>query len=211
MDKQLNTINIYNKHVQDYVNKFMDLQYKDTFDRFLELLPENATILELGCGPGNVVKYLTSKRSDLHILGIDLAPGMIEEAKKHNPGSVFKLMDIRKAGKIKEKFNAVIAAFCLPYIYDDVDAVFKNFNNLTHHNGLLYLSCMEGTKEESGFEKTSFSEEIYINYYEKKDIETRLKEQNFNIEAFYTKDYPETDGSVTTDLVYIAKKFPDAK
>lgn len=88
--------------------------YKDTFDFFLELLPINAKVLELGCGPGNVVKYLKRKRSDLDILVIDLAPEMIKEAQKQNPDSDFELLDIRNADQIKQEFNAIIAAFCLP-------------------------------------------------------------------------------------------------
>ena len=211
MDNHLHTVSIYNGHVKEYVNKFMGLDlYKDTFDSFLEHVPAKGNILELGCGPGNVVKYLKSKRKDLYILGIDLAPEMIKEAKKQNPDSNFEVMDIRNADQIKQKFSAVIAAFCLPYIsYNDVAALFRNFYHLTANNGLLYLSCMEGTRERSGYEKTSFTgdSEIYINYYERNEIELWLKEHNFDIKAFYTKDYPETDGSTTTDMIYIAKKI----
>jgi trans-aconitate methyltransferase len=210
MDNHLHTVNVYNRHVKEYVGKFMSLDlYKDTFDHLLEILPMNAHVLELGCGPGNVVKYLKAKRPDLHILGIDLAPEMIKEAERQNPGSTFRLMDVRNADQLNRNFDAVIAAFCLPYIsYSDADALFRKFSNLIVDKGLLYLSFMEGTAERSGFEKTSFtgSDEMYINYYERAYIEHKLEEQHFNIESFYAKDYPETDGSVTTDLIYIATK-----
>lgn len=210
MDRHQHTVNIYNQHVQDYVSKFMDLGlYKDTFDAFLRFVPSKARVLELGCGPGNVVQYLRSKRDDLDILGIDLAPAMIMEAVKQNPGSRFEVMDIADAGQIQQQFDAVIAAFCLPYIsYNYIDELFRNFARLTANDGLLYISCMEGLVTRSGFEKTSFTgdDEMYINYYERSAIERRLKENHFKIEAFFTKDYPETDGSVTIDLVYIARR-----
>lgn len=210
MDDHLHTIEVYNRHVSEYVNKFMGLDlYKDTFASFLEYVPTNANVIELGCGPGNVVKYLKAKRPDLDFLGIDLAPEMIAEAKRQNPGSRFELMDIRNADQINQKFTAVIAAFCLPYIsYNHVYALFANLEKLTVDNGILYLSCMEGTRQRSGYEKTSFTgtDEMYINYYEREEIELLLKEHDFNIQAFYTKDYPETDGSTTTDLIYISKK-----
>lgn len=210
MDYSLHTVNIYNQHVKDYVNKFMDLDlYKDTFDSVLEILPKNATILELGCGPGNVVKYLKARRKDLDIFGIDLAPEMIKEAKRQNPDSKFEVMDIRHAGEIKQKFNAVIAAFCIPYIsYDDTAKLFKSFSNLLVDDGVLYVSCMEGIRERSGFEKSSFTgkDEIYVNYYNRIEIGTWLNENKFEIDSFYTKDYPEMDGSLTTEIVFIAKK-----
>jgi hypothetical protein len=67
---------------------------------------------------------------------------------------------------------------------------------------------MEGPPERSGFEKTSFTgdDELYITYYERGAIEARLSENGFLTEMFFTKAYPETDGSVTTDLIYIARK-----
>lgn len=188
----------------------MDLSlYKDTFDHFSELLPLNAKVLELGCGPGNVIKYLTAKRSDLDILGIDLAPEMIKEAERQNPHAGFKIMDIADVNQLNQQFDAIIAAFCLPYLsYESVDALFSNIENLTTKNALLYLSFMEGTKERSGFETTSFTgdDQLYINYYQQNEIESKLNEHHFNIIALYHKDYPELDGSVTIDLIYIAKK-----
>ena len=205
----LATVKVYNAHVKEYVSKFMDLDlYRDTFDAFLELLPTNAKILELGCGPGNVVKYLKSKRVDLDIFGIDLAPEMIKEAQRQNPDSQFEVMDIRDTGEIPQQFDAVIAAFCLPYIsYDDVPALFANCRKLVVDNGLLYVSCMEGPKSRSGFEKTSFTgeDEMYINYYERSEILSLLKENGFIIEGFFTKDYPESDGSTTIDIFYLAR------
>lgn len=210
MDKQLETINVYNQYVDNYINKFMDFDlYDDTFDYFLDLIPQNSRILELGCGPGNIVKYFLERRSDLQITGIDLAPEMIKKAKLINPNAEFEVMDIREANKINNHFNAIVGAFCLPYLsYDDLTNFFSNSKNLTTNNGLLYISCMEGKREQSGFEKTSFTgdSEIYIYYHQRNNLEQLLETNGFEIIKFYTKDYPETDGSVTTDLIYIAKK-----
>ena len=157
----------------------MDLDlYKNTFDKLPELIPANANILDLGCGPGNAIKYLEAKRSDLDILGIDLAPGMIKEAERQCPGSRFELMDIRNAGEIKEKSLRLWSpAFCIPYIsYDDADALFKNVGKLIKDEGIFYLSFMENTKQRSKFERTSIgNHEIYINYYEREIIEAQLK------------------------------------
>lgn len=210
MDHQLKTVQVYNEYVSEYINKFMyfDL-YNDTFDAFLNLLPQKGNVLELGCGPGNVVKYFLDKRTDLNIYGVDLAPEMLKEAERINPRARFSLMDIRNVGQIAEVFDAVVGAFCLPYLsFEDLDLFFKNLGALTKEKGLVYLSCMEGRVEQSGFEKTSFTgdSEIYIYYHQRHQLEAKLAANGFIIEQFYTKDYPESDGSVTTDLIYIARK-----
>jgi SAM-dependent methyltransferase len=207
---QLN-VDIYNQHVWDYIDKFMELNlYKDTFDYLLNTVPLAGTVIELGCGPGNVVRYIGSKRPDLQIMGIDLAPTMIEEAKKTNPGAEFKILDIQHAGEIDGHFDAVIAAFCIPYLSPDYLApLFSNMRRLTSaKKGMIYLSCMEGPRERSGFERTSFTgaNEMYINYYPRNELESLIKEHDFSIKRFYTKDYPEIDGSITTDLIYIAER-----
>jgi cyclopropane fatty-acyl-phospholipid synthase-like methyltransferase len=188
----------------------MDLDlYKDTFEHLLKHLPQEASLVELGCGPGNVVKYIKSKRQDLHFVGIDLAPEMIKAAQKENPGEEFRVLDIRNAGEIHGRFDAVIAAFCIPYLsFDDLPDLFSNMRRLTSEKGIIYLSCMEGAEERSGFEKTSFTgqDELYINYYPRNKIESLMKKYDFEIVKFYTKDYLEADGSTTTDLIYIARK-----
>ncbi len=209
MDNNHNNIDIYNRHVTAYMNKFMDLDlYKDTFGYLLDVLPPGGNVLELGCGPGNVIRYIRSKRPDLQLMGIDLAPNMIEAAKKANPGVAFEVSDIRRAGEIDRVFDAVLAPFCIPYLaYADMVEVFTTMRKLTTgKKGIIYLSCMEGLEEKSGFEKTSFTgeDEMYINYYPRTAIEDLIKQNGFAVKQFYTKDYPEADGSVTTDLVYIA-------
>jgi cyclopropane fatty-acyl-phospholipid synthase-like methyltransferase len=210
VDNQLETINIYNNYVDEYVKKFMHFDlYNDTFDFLLELLPKECNVLELGCGPGNVINYFTTKRADLTILGVDLAPEMLNQAKKINPESDFQLLDIRNADQIKQQYSSVVGAFCLPYLsFEDLDKFFLDLKNLTKEDGLIYLSCMEGERDKSGFEKTSFTgdSEIYIYYHQRNNIEKKLFENGFSIEKFYTKDYLETDGSVTTDLIYIGRK-----
>lgn len=209
MHNQQSIIDVFNNHVNEYTSKFMDLSlYSDSFDNLINLLPQGANVIELGCGPGNVVNYLKTRRKDLNIVGIDLSPEMIKEAEKQNPGSEFKLMDIRNADRIGMKYDAVIAAFCLPYItYDHPDAFFQTVLNISAPGALFYLSFMEGTQERSGYEETSFTgdEKLYIRYYERNNIISMLEKYNYMIESFFYKLYPEADGSQTTELIYLTR------
>jgi trans-aconitate methyltransferase len=86
MDKYEITFDTWNKIASSYQERFMDLDlYNDTYDIFCSLIGQNAQIFEIGCGPGNITKYILSKRSDLQIEGIDIAPNMIKLAEKNNP------------------------------------------------------------------------------------------------------------------------------
>jgi trans-aconitate methyltransferase len=87
VDRYKETFDTWNKVARLYQEKFMDLDlYDDTYDTFCdEVNIENATILEIGCGPGNITKYILNKRPDFIIDGIDISPNMIELAKTNNP------------------------------------------------------------------------------------------------------------------------------
>ena len=107
MDRYKETFETWNKVASLYQDKFMDLDlYNNTYDFICNSITrKNARILEIGCGPGNITKYLLSKRPDFDIYGIDIAPKMIELAKKNNPSASFEIMDIRQIDEIKTKYE----------------------------------------------------------------------------------------------------------
>lgn len=85
MDGKEETFQTWNKIADLYESKFMDLDiYDKTYDYFLNILNNKSSkILEVGCGPGNISKYLLTKRDDIHLLGVDVAENMIELARKN--------------------------------------------------------------------------------------------------------------------------------
>ena len=92
MNEYEETFQTWNKIADLYQEKFMNLEiYYDTYKKFCDLVEiENAAILEIGCGPGNITKQMLSIRPDLEILGIDYAPKMIELASKNVYQNILK-------------------------------------------------------------------------------------------------------------------------
>lgn len=210
MDEHRKTIAVYDRYVENYAEKHAgrDL-YHDAWSDFLEMLKQNASVLELGCGPGNVIRFFLDRRTDLKITGVDLAPRMIAHAQNLNPAADFIVEDVRNLDSLTGPYDGVVVSFCLPYLsFSDLDSFFRDLNRLAGETGLLYLSFMEGEKEHSGFEKTSFSgdDEIYIYYHQRENVEKLIAREEFKIEKFYTKISPDPDGTTSTNLVYIAKR-----
>lgn len=206
------TIETYDKTAVKYQDKFMEMDlYNDTFDRFCDLVgKQGAGILDIATGPGNVVKYLYSKRSDCKILGIDLSPNMIELAKKNNPQADFAVMDCRNIDMIDRKFDAVMCAFCLPYLSrEESGKLIFDSSTLLNPGGILYISTMEGDYEKSGFETTSFSgsNRVFIYYHQEEYLSDCLTDAGFEIVDLLRKDYPEPDGTFLTDMIFIAQKI----
>lgn len=210
MDKTKIAVEVFDKHATLYQEKFMDVDlYGDTFDIFCETIEkQNAELLEIACGPGNITKYLLNKRPDLKILGIDLAPGMIKLAKINNPSAEFRLKDCRQIDTITKKFDAIMCGFCLPYLNkNETIKLLSDASALLNSKGVLYISTMEDDYNKSGFKKGSTGEEIFMYFYKADFLLTILKENNFNILKLDRKEYIITDGTKTTDLILIAEKI----
>jgi trans-aconitate methyltransferase len=205
-----NVIHIFDKHASDYKDKFMDVNmYAETFDLFCRNIEkENADILELACGPGNITNYLLDKRPDFKILGTDLAPSMLELAKINNPGTEFKLMDCRELNTIDQKFDGIMCGFCLPYVSEE-EAVklIADALELLNPKGLIYISTMEENEDiQSGVRTSSHGDKMYMYYHKADYLTNALIENNFKIIELQRLNYPGPDGKKVTDLIIIAGK-----
>src|SRR5690606_38021251 len=98
MDRYQITFQTWDKVAEVYQDIFMDMAlYNNTYDAFCSLIRNpNPRIFEIGCGPGNITRYLLSKRPDFKIEAIDIAPKMIKLAKTNNPQATFRVMDCRE-------------------------------------------------------------------------------------------------------------------
>ncbi|WP_289661471.1 class I SAM-dependent DNA methyltransferase [Flavobacterium panacagri] len=208
MDKYKETFETWNKIANLYEEKFMYLSlYNETYDFFSKTLTkEQLNILEIGCGPGNITKYLLSKRSDLKITGIDIAPNMIELAKANNPSANFKLMDTRELDSLSQKFDAIVCGFCLPYLsQQDSHKLMNDAGNILLTNGILYLSFVQGKPYDSGFISGSTGDRVFFYYHSLEGISSQLLINNFIIIKLFDVSYFRGK-NIETHTIIIAKK-----
>lgn len=208
MDKYKKTFETWNKIANLYEDKFMALDlYNNTYNYFCKLVKENAKILEIGCGPGNITKYMLTKKPSFQILGLDIAPNMITLAKKNNPTANFKIMDGREISKLQIGYDAIICGFYLPYLSNLECASFiKDSNKLLTKNGVLYLSFVAGNPKNSGFITGGSGDKMFFNYHNLKYIENELFKNNFKISKLINVDYPINDTDFEVHTILIVKK-----
>ncbi len=202
---------MFNNYALKYQDKFMDFDlYHDTFDFLCNAIEiNNAKILEIGCGPGNITKYLASKRPDFKIQGIDIAPKMIALAKKNLPSAEFKIMDCKNILSLNSKFNAIICGFTLPYLNkEEVLKLIQDISKLINDNGILYISTMEDDYEKSKYISSSIDKDsgLFTYYHQEYFLTNELEKNGFNIIKTQHKDYPEPKDD-SKDLIIIAKKL----
>jgi len=205
------SVKCFDEFAEEYAQRFMNVEsYSDSIDRFCNLIVINRPkILELGCGPGNITRLLKHRFPESDITAIDLAPKMIEIARKQLPEVNFRLMDVRYISTLQEKFDAVMCSFCLPFLSkDDAAKVIVDCSKKLNSGGVLYISTMEGDENKAGFESTSFSgnAKVYFNYHRQADLEAAFLKSEFEIVQIKSQDYLEPDGSLTTDMIFIGIK-----
>jgi len=208
MDRYKETFNTWNNVAFIYQDRFMDLDlYNDSYDLICNSITRNnAKILEIGCGPGNITKYLLSKRPDFDIFGIDIAPNMIELAKVNNPTARFAVMDSRQIKNLDIKYDGIISGFCLPYLSQtECDELISSSYDLLNNDGLIYLSFVEGDPDKSGF-RVGSGGRVYFHYHDSDYLRSQLIKSKFEeVETFKVKyKISETESEIHT--IIIAKK-----
>jgi predicted TPR repeat methyltransferase len=200
---------VFNKLAQQYRDKYMDLTtYDATYRLFCELLSkDDANVLDAACGPGNVSRFLMEQRPALNLLGIDLAPRMVELAQAAVPTAQFRVHDCRRLMDLGQRFDGIICAFGFPYLSSvEASEFIASAAEILDDSGMLYLSFMEGKTEDSGFQFSSSGDRMYINYHGAPQIRDALESHGFTIAECVRLPSPSAANTPTTDIVVIAKK-----
>jgi 2-polyprenyl-3-methyl-5-hydroxy-6-metoxy-1,4-benzoquinol methylase len=209
MDKTKQAASVFDKHATVYQQKFMDVSlYHDSLDTFCEsVLRQDAQILDVACGPGNVSQYLLSKRPAYDILGIDLAPAMITLAKINNPTADFQLMDGRDIVAIGRQYDGIICGFGLPYFSREEAVQFiVDAAKVLVPKGVLYISTMEDDYGKSGLQTSSGGDQLYMYFHQEDYLSAAMEKNKLTITSVQRIKYANADGSTTVDMVMIAVK-----
>lgn len=80
------------------------------FNKFVERLPTEGRVLDLGCGLGAVARLLVAR--GLNVVGIDYAGAMIAGARARVPEATFILQSMLEIA-FEEEFDGVLASYSL--------------------------------------------------------------------------------------------------
>ncbi|MDF2949045.1 MAG: methylase involved in ubiquinone/menaquinone biosynthesis [Sedimentibacter sp.] len=104
---------------------------------------ENIKILDLGCGPGQLITELYENLKNIEITGIDFSDKMIEISKERNPKASHIKLDVAELYKLKGKYDIIICTHSLPY-YKEPENVFKELSRLLKDNGRVFMGFASG-------------------------------------------------------------------
>jgi len=116
--------------------------YHGTVERRLTaLIPHGSSVLELGCGIGNLLSALKPSRG----LGLDISAEMVRLARAKFPDLQFEVADA-EAFHLDEKFDYVVASDLIGEL-GDITAMLECFHQVSHESTRLILTFHSPTLE----------------------------------------------------------------
>lgn len=153
------TIDYYNRNAETYFDRTADVDFEDTYKRFLQYVPDGGRIMDLGCGSGRDVKWFCEH--GYNACGLDASEELATKARDQYGITVDT--GLIEEWIAEEPYDGVWCCASLMHIDEEGCRLF--FDNLQRNlktGGALYVSVKSGIKtgtDESGRYFRNFSEE----------------------------------------------------
>lgn len=178
----------YNKIAKKYEEEAKkDWEDKKYVELFLNYLNNNASILDIGCGTGELLKYYQDK--DFTVTGLDVSEEMIKIAKEKVPSSNFVKISIYDIDKVKEKYDGISATFVLVHIpKEKINEVVGKIYERLNKGGIFFTLFTTSLQEGMQPEPLDDSCKYYAVNYSNEEVVEALKNNNFEILESIKKD-----------------------
>ena len=191
------TLNAYNLRAAEYARKFECASPDRHLQAFMEALPVNARVLDLGCGPGQAANLMA--HAGLQIDAWDASPKMARVAK-----DTFGL-DVRVAEfsalVLEDVFDGIYANFSLLHApRSDLPRHLESISKALKNNGILHL----GMKTGQGQKRDTLGR-LYT-FYEDAELTGLLEIAGFTVTSRATGSEVGLAGTNDPWIIILAKK-----
>jgi ubiquinone/menaquinone biosynthesis C-methylase UbiE len=188
----------YDLLAEEYTRRIADeLQHKpldrELLDRFAKQTKGRGEVCDMGCGPGHVARYL--RDAGASVFGLDLSPGMLEQARKLNPDIPFREGNMLALDIPDGALTGIAAFYAIVNIPKrSLPAVFREMQRVLQPGGLLLLAFHTGN--EALHEDELWGQKISMDFFllPPTEIKIDLEVQGFTIEDVIERDpYPDVE------------------
>ncbi|UXH77597.1 class I SAM-dependent methyltransferase [Roseateles amylovorans] len=221
----------FDRHAGRYADKYFGLtDYEPTYALLLPHLPAGGRFLDIACGPGNVSAFVAHHRPDVRIVGVDLSPAMVREARLRVPGAEFLVADCRRlqdlaqrmeqdrrqhgvaaaAGPDRDRdlpFDAAAFSFGLSYLDDDgAQAFFQGLRTRLVPRGVLLLTSITGQRDEQRLDTAANGDQMFTAWRTPARIVAMVADAGFEVLDQRALPSPANASVATLDLALLTAR-----
>jgi SAM-dependent methyltransferase len=201
----------YDVVASEYAMKFkdeMDNKPADRgyLDRLAKEVGELGPICDMGCGPGQIARYL--HRQGVPTLGVDLSPKMVEEARRLNPEIHFHQGNMLSLPDAENSWGGIAAFYSIIHIPREqiVDAL-RELKRVLKPGGVLLVTFHIGTQIEHLDEFFEKPVNLDFIHFQPAEMENWLKQTGFEIMDVIVRE-PDPQVEYPSQRAYLFAKKP---
>ena len=157
------TLDYYNKNAPQFISSTLTVDFTQTQDHFLKLLPPYSLILDFGCVSGRDTKYFLSK--GYRVDAIDGSEKLVEAASNYT-GIEVRHMLFQELDEVS-KYDGIWACSSILHLSkEELAGVFGRMSVALKSEGIVYTSFKYGEFEgwRNGRYFTDFTEETFAEF-----------------------------------------------
>jgi SAM-dependent methyltransferase len=177
----------YDRIAEEYAAHFFDeLAHKPLdralLDAFAEEVRELGTVADIGCGPGQIGRYLHDR--SLAVIGIDLSPQMVALARTLSPQMQFRQGSMLALDLEDGSLGGIVAFYSIIHIPPaELPRAFGEFYRVLSPDGLVLLSFHVGQECVHSQEMLGKSVTLDFHFYEPETLARELEAAGFIVQA----------------------------
>ena len=201
----------YDAVAPEYAERFKDEMDdkpfdRDCLDRLACEVGELGPICDLGCGPGQIARYL--QRQGVKTLGVDLSTKMVEEAKRLNPDIHFHQGDMLSLPDADNSWGGIAAFYCIIHIpREQIVAALREMKRVLKPGGVLLITFHIGTEIKHLDDWWEKPVNLDFAFYLPGEMEGWLQDAGFGLEETLVRD-PNPEVEVATQRAYLFARKP---
>jgi SAM-dependent methyltransferase len=204
----------YDQVAEAYARDFRDELDHKPFDRkmldwLLEKVGQLGVICDLGCGPGQIARYLRDRGAD--VCGIDLSPEMVKQAALLHPDINFTQGDMLRLDRVADdSFGGVAAFYSVIHIpRPAVVRALAEIRRVLCAGGILLLTHHIGSDIVHRNEFLGKQVSIDFIFFETEEMKNFLLQAGFKLEEVIERD-PYQEVEYQSRRAYIFARKPGA-
>lgn len=201
----------YDRVAVEYGERFKDEMDdkpfdRDCLDRLAREVGDLGPICDLGCGPGQIARYL--HRQGVETLGVDLSANMIAEAQRLNPEIRFHEGNMLSLPDPDNSWGGIAAFYCIIHIpREQIVEALLEMKRVLWPGGILLVTFHIGTEVKHLDEWWEKPVNLDFAFYLPAEMEVWLNEAGYELEETLIRE-PNPQVEVATQRAYLFAKKP---